>query len=380
MTELKKILVVDDAKNILSSMKRQFRKQYDIHTAEQGEEALSILDAKGPFCVVVSDMQMPGMNGAELLTQIKKRSPDTIRILLTGQADMDAAISAVNDGQIYRFLTKPCPMTTLSESLEESVRMHDAQKNERELLERTLKGSISLLVELMNLISPTDFCQANRVKHTIKYLTKKLALGNRWEYEVAAMLCGIGTVTLPNELRRKIYNNEELDAQERKLSIEAPSLGASLLKHIPRLENVAQMIRRQRFILPYGLDKPNTLRGHDRIVFGGHMLKVALAFDSFIEHGVTPQDAIAKMEANPAGFNRQLVSLLKDVPTDNTRTKMQLPLKGLRIGMTLDDDVYDSDDQLVLAKGYRLTQTMLLRLKTFTGNKRHIREPIKVIV
>lgn len=189
MTELRKILVVDDAKNILSSMKRQFRKQYEIHTAEEGKEALSILDSRGPFCVVISDMQMPGMNGAELLTQIKKKSPDTIRMLLTGQADLDAAISAVNDGQIYRFLTKPCPMTTLSESLEDCVRLHDAQRNERELLERTLKGSISLLVELMNLISPTDFCQANRVKHTVKFLSQKLALSNRWAIRFTSGAC-----------------------------------------------------------------------------------------------------------------------------------------------------------------------------------------------
>src|SRR5580693_9859098 len=112
-----KILMVDDEDAVLVGYQRMFRNEFQIETAPGGAAALSALEATGPYAVVVSDMRMPEMDGVHLLTKIKQLAPDTIRIMLTGNADIQTAVSAVNEGSIFRFLTKPCEKETLGKAL-----------------------------------------------------------------------------------------------------------------------------------------------------------------------------------------------------------------------------------------------------------------------
>ena len=101
------LLCVDDEANILSSLKRLFRPTgYRVLTAPGGAEALAILDRE-EVDLVISDMRMPGMSGAELLAAVRSRRPDTVRILLTGFADMSSTVEAINQGQLHRYIAKP---------------------------------------------------------------------------------------------------------------------------------------------------------------------------------------------------------------------------------------------------------------------------------
>ncbi|MEM1108452.1 MAG: response regulator [Planctomycetota bacterium] len=107
-TKRPKVLFVDDEQSIIASLKRLVRREgYDLFTANSGAEALEIFDAHGPFDLVMSDFRMPGMTGAELLSQVRDRSPETIRIILSGYSEVHAIIDAINDGSIYKYLTKP---------------------------------------------------------------------------------------------------------------------------------------------------------------------------------------------------------------------------------------------------------------------------------
>ena len=103
-----RVLFVDDEPNVLDSIRRQLRKSCEILTATSGVEALALLKDTGPVALVISDMRMPGMSGAELLAKIRDLYPDTVRMILSGQADLESTISAVNEGHVFRFLTKPC--------------------------------------------------------------------------------------------------------------------------------------------------------------------------------------------------------------------------------------------------------------------------------
>ncbi len=116
-----KILLVDDDAMILAGLKRQLRSQYRIEIALSGEEALKIIDEKGPFAVVVSDYYMPGMNGIDFLCKVKRVEPDTVRMMLTGSADMSTAIAAVNEGSIFQFHPKPCPADTLGQAIKSGI-------------------------------------------------------------------------------------------------------------------------------------------------------------------------------------------------------------------------------------------------------------------
>ena len=116
-----KILLVDDEAKVLAGIKRQLRKKFTIETALSGEEALKIIDEKGPFAVIVSDYHMPGMNGIDFLCRVKKVDPDTVRMMLTGSADMSTAIDAVNEGSIFQFHPKPCPAEKLGEAIKSGI-------------------------------------------------------------------------------------------------------------------------------------------------------------------------------------------------------------------------------------------------------------------
>ncbi len=115
------MLLVDDEPNILDGFRRGLRKNFDLETAAGPELGLAALADSGPFAVVVSDFQMPSMNGFQFLSEVARRNPETVRVMLTGQADLRVAASAVNDGNVFRFLTKPCGTDDLALSLSDTI-------------------------------------------------------------------------------------------------------------------------------------------------------------------------------------------------------------------------------------------------------------------
>ena len=116
-----KVLLVDDDALVLAGLKRQLRNQFNVDTALSGEDALNRVQQNGPYAVIVSDFMMPGMNGIELLSRVKKSNPDTVRMMLTGAADMPTAIRAVNEGSIFQFHPKPCPAHTLCQAIQTAI-------------------------------------------------------------------------------------------------------------------------------------------------------------------------------------------------------------------------------------------------------------------
>lgn len=132
---MSKILFVDDEIKVLEGYRRAFRKDVEIETALGGAEAINLIKRRGPYSVIVSDMCMPGMNGIEFLSQAKLIHPKTVRIMLTGKADQQTAIDAVNKGNIFRFLTKPCSSDMLYEVISEGIKLYEKDKSETKLLE-----------------------------------------------------------------------------------------------------------------------------------------------------------------------------------------------------------------------------------------------------
>jgi CheY-like chemotaxis protein len=134
-----RILFVDDEKGVLDGYERLLRKEFYISVAQSGREALGVIQEHGPFSVVISDMRMPGMNGAEFLSQVRQLAPDTVRMLLTGYTDLKAAIDAVNEGNIFRFLTKPSTKEVLVDAINMGLKQYQLVTHERELVKKAQK-------------------------------------------------------------------------------------------------------------------------------------------------------------------------------------------------------------------------------------------------
>ena len=142
-----KILLVDDEPNVLDGYRRTLGREFTLETAVGGQEALGLIGEK-PYAVVVSDMRMPGMDGVQLLSRIKASSPDTIRVMLTGHADMETAINAINEGSIFRFLNKPTTKEMMAKTLTAALVQHRLVTAEKQLLEQTLSGALQVLTEV----------------------------------------------------------------------------------------------------------------------------------------------------------------------------------------------------------------------------------------
>lgn len=153
MTE--KVLIVDDEVNILSAARRKLRGDYELCTAPGGSEALLALENDGPFAVIVSDMRMPGMDGVQLLNEFSRLAPNTVRIMLTGCTDRQTAIDAVNKGNIFRFLTKPCADDALKRAIDEGLEQYRIASGEKGAYDKTLEQLMSVeerLQEQQNLM------------------------------------------------------------------------------------------------------------------------------------------------------------------------------------------------------------------------------------
>lgn len=130
------ILFVDDEPQVLDGLKRMLYKEFEVDTAVGTDQALTAIRVCGPYSVVVSDMRMPGMNGAQFLAQVRQTAPDTVRMLLTGYTDLNAAVAAVNEGNIFRFLTKPWAKEVLATAITTGLVQHPLD-NGREGTPRT---------------------------------------------------------------------------------------------------------------------------------------------------------------------------------------------------------------------------------------------------
>ncbi len=137
-----KVLIVDDDPRILTGYRRLLRKRFSLDTAASGREALEMVSRHGPYAVVVSDMRMPKMTGLDLLMRIREQAPDTVRIMLTGNADQQTAADAVNRGQVFRFLNKPCSPEVMAEAVEQALEYYRG-KQEKAALTKDLAERLS---------------------------------------------------------------------------------------------------------------------------------------------------------------------------------------------------------------------------------------------
>jgi len=355
----KRILCVDDEPNVLQAFERQFRKRFEIRTALGPEAGLRALVEHGPFAVVVSDLRMPGMSGVEFLSRVRQSSPDTVRVMLTGQADLNAAIASVNEGNIFRFLTKPCPAETLARTLEAALEQYRLITAERELLEETLRGSVGVLCEILSLVNPPAFSRAQRIRRYVQHIAWKLNFQDDWQYELAAMLSQIGCVTVPSEVLEKVYVSAALSPKEQEILASQIQVGYKLLAKIPRLEVVAQMIANQRN--PWG----NRTETTDPAAVGGNLLKVALDFDEQTMRGAEVTAVLGRMSAH-RDYNPAFVAALLEVQVQEAESEIRLvPLSAVQVGMIINVDVKSKNGLLLLAKGQEVTDSAIARLQSF---------------
>ena len=360
-----RVLCVDDEPNVLEGLALSLRRPYEVVTAPGGAAGLELLERDPSIAVVLSDMRMPGMNGAVFLARARELRPDAVRMLLTGHSDVDAAIAAINDGGIFRFLTKPCPPPVLLGAFAAANEQNRLATAERVLLEQTLRGAIKTLTDVLSLVAPAAFGRATRIRQVVCELADALELRERWQVEVAAMLSQLGCITLPAATAERLYFGRPLSPEEQKQVERVPAMTEQLLGNIPRMEIVqdilASMVGPGRAASPTSASlSPAAAAVAAR---GAAVLRVAVEFDALESAtGGSAELALGTLRGRGERYAPDVLQALFKCRGLAEEVR-ELPLSRLRVGMILADDVRLRSGVLLVARGYEITLRFLERVQ-----------------
>ncbi len=362
-----KILCVDDDANILQGYKRALRKDFDISIAEGGEQGLAMIAQEGPFAVIVSDMRMPGLDGVQFLAQVKQIAPTSVRVMLTGNSDQHTAISAVNEGNIFRFLNKPCPPETLAQTLAAGLEQYRLITAEKQLLEETLNNSLQVMIDILSLTNATAFSRSARIKRLTSDIALHLNVHNIWQIEIAAMLSQIGCITVPEETLLKLARGASLTEKELRLYQQHPQVGHDLTARIPRLETVAAIIAQQNRRMDDDPKANLPFDQTDTLTVGARILKVVLDYNKLLETGQLPHAAVRELLGREGSYDVVILNALRELVHKNEETfvKVTLPMSELKPGMVLDEAILSNRGALLLSADQEITLSLLLRLVNF---------------
>jgi len=364
---LSPVLFIDDDINILNSFKRLMNDEFNVTTAQSPENGLQIMEQNGPFAIVVSDMKMPGLSGVEVLSHAHKINPATVRVLLTGFAEHQCAIDAVNIGKVNKFLTKPCDLDTMASVLRAGIRQYQLTLSKKELLGRTYIGIVNVLSQILALVNPVAQNKANRLKKYCKHMINEMHFEDKFIVEIAAILSQLGCITIPQDVLERheqgcILKEEELQ-EIKKNNINV----IKLLMDIPIFEDIAEIISLSEKHL--NNNKSTNDKKEKNIRTSGKILQVAKGLDRYIMSGVSPADAISMLRDDIFFNANEIVDSLNTYDfNQKNMIKIYIYSNELNTKMIIESDIYSSNGVLLIKKGQHVTYPILSSLINFSKN------------
>lgn len=362
MTDRPRILCLDDEPYVLEGLQRTLRTAYKVVSTTEPREALELLADRGePMSVIISDMRMPQMTGVAVLEQAQRIAPDTTRVLLTGDADVQGAVAAINRGNVFRFILKPCPAEPLRVAIGAAAEQHRLVCAERELLQDTLKGCVDALMDTLAMAQPALFSRAGRLRRLAHDICTRLDVEDAWQVEMAAQLGEIGAITLPPTAIDALQGGVPAHPAEADMLASLPRLADSVLARIPRLEPVREIIRHQ---LP--TERNPVVPLHANAPSGARLLQTVREYDALVHRGTPADLALATLTFRKVHDEPVITALAKmggmRLPAEAVR---EVTIDELTIGHELADDLHTAKGMLLVSRGQVLNERLLVRVRNF---------------
>lgn len=351
-----RILFVDDEVNVLDGFRRTLRREYEFDTAVGGHEGLDLL-AQHTYAVVVSDMRMPKMSGEDFLAEAHQVQPDAVQMILSGQANLDSTVAAVNGGNIFRFLIKPVEKAALCSALDKALGQYRLVTAERDLLQKTLSGAVEALTEVVGLVSPQVTKRTRHVVDIVEQVAPFYGLESDWQMRLTALLSGVGYAAVPGPILEKAELGQPLTAAESAMLGRHPEVTAKLLGHIPRMEGVSSIIRAAAgdAETPDGLDDHVTL-----LAFAGRVAEGLLRGDDI--------DTVLDKVASEGKHDPELVESARRMSQRDGTVVADLQVKELFTGARLRQDVFTVNGVMLAGSGTAIGESLLERLHNFDAS------------
>ncbi|GAA0276628.1 response regulator [Cryptosporangium japonicum] len=376
-----RILLVDDEPGVLDGLRRTLSAKYQVEAVLKPADALKKLEhgrgGSNPFAVVVSDMMMPEMTGADFLRAASEIAPEAVLILLSGKADVRSTIPAINTGRLFRFIAKPCSPRDLQAAIDDALRQYQAGKAGTDLLEKTLSESVKVLAQALAMASPETGSRITTISELVGGAARQLGQSHSWELRMAARLSQLGLVSIPAEVLQRVEGGIEGSAGEKAMYRAHPSVACGLLAGIPRLERVAEWIGQQTADAtappPRGNPDPD-----DRAELQRQIFLVACEFLAAKDIGEWPPECAARLTGGGRYRTDAIQAVLKTaLERDAAPDAVSVSINQLKVGMRFVRDVKATNGAILVRKGDRVTDTVRVRLqnfKTYVG----VVEPLRV--
>ena len=354
------IMIVDDNPANLKLLEDMLQlHRYEVRSFPRGRLALAAADQEPPDLILL-DINMPEMNGYEVCQQLKSspRLSGIPVIFLSALTATEDKVKGFRSGGVD-YISKPFQFEEVQARVQTHLKLRFAQQAEHDLLEKTLNGAVGALWELIQLTSPLLTSRSHAIRDIVQWILERLAVPDAWQYELAARLCLVGCIALPDEVFERGYAGARLSPEEDKMFRAHPESTARLISSIPRLEAVAEMIRSQQ-------KPPAKSPVMEPTTQGAHLLNIALELDRRVYKGAVYEDALAELR-NLRRFDDRMLSALQGYsPIQEDFELRRLPIREVRSGMVLEEDVFDKGGNLLILKaGTVLTETWIERLGNF---------------
>lgn len=361
-----RVLFVDDDASLLEAVRRSVRGDFQVDVVPGPDAALEALRAHGGYRVLISDYRMARMDGLQLMEHARRISPLTCRMLFTGLADLDTAVRAINEGQIFRLLRKPCRPDVVSAAIREAIAQFEVLEEQHELLDRTFRASLDTLVEMMAMTSPLAHARALRVRETVREFCQWRGMAAPAYLEQASVLSQLGLATLPMPTVERVYLGQPATAEERVLLDEIPNRLRRLLTHIPRIDKVLEaLLFQDRDFTPPDLHAPGPW-GLE-IPEGARLLRIVVAHDVCLSKGLSMRDASRELHRRRDQFDPTLLDEFNTFQGEQeaSRRIRHIALSELQVGMTLAEDVIGGQGVLLIGRGQKVTLRALSLVRSY---------------
>lgn len=366
--ELPKVLLVDDEPLMIQSFERHLRGVFHVELAMSPQTALERIRDGYRYTVVIADLNMPSIDGINLLGQIKDMIPETVRVLMSSGGE-DAA-RCVNEGQIFRIVRKPCSAENIENIIHESVAHFEAQNSLKIQLEHTNSGIIKLLTECAKAISPSIYASGRLNQERLRCLGRSLELNRTWDIELASILYVLGFISVPTEIQYKKRQKEEgvgsLSDDENRFFIDSSSFAAKLIQNIPRLKNTAESIR-YMYKNYNGTGIPADDLKEKKIPIGGRILRILKGLIELESANKSAAEAFEIMSSYDHIYDPDLVQTFREAEQSRVaeankkeRTVEKfVQIEELQAGFITKGDIETVDGIVIIPEGTTLTPDLI---------------------
>jgi len=374
-----RVLVVDDEplnQELIEAM--LLPTGVDVDLADDGQDCLDQVWRNPPDTILL-DVMMPGLNGYEVCRRLKSnaRTKHIPVVMVTALRDVEHRVAALEAGA-DDFLSKPVDKLELRTRVRSCLRVKAARDAERRLLDDTLNGAIRTLTEIVSATNQPAFADALALRKLVSEVAKLLALSNRWEVELAAMLAPIGTVTLPPSVREAATKHKRLKASELAMLQQVPQVSQELVARIPRLHNVAAIIAN---LAPSYFGWQGTRSTRSERPMGTRVLELCRDLRHAERTGQDRLVALRRLREADDADQELIDALLEAIPEARRgavqEVTLQVGIGHLRNGDTLKCDVVSGDGRMLISSGHEVTELVRRRLVNFEKTV-GVRQPLQV--